>query len=146
MFFCRRILVPFCFLYCCSLYFSDTESNAIINPCGSLKWKMRLVKNIRLSPPLTEVMKTVRLTSPLPDVLCLSSPRPRLRYGRRLALLSRPNPTLNTCALSFILSLALLSRLPLLLTSPIVLLPGNRLQSSPITSDPTFLSPAKDPA
>ena len=43
------------------------------------------------SLPLTEVMKITRLTSPLPDELCLSSPRLKLRHGRRLALLSRPN-------------------------------------------------------
>ena len=37
---------------------------------------MRLVKDARLSLPLTEVMKIATFTSPLPDVLRLSSPRP----------------------------------------------------------------------
>ena len=45
-------------------------------------------------------MKIVKLTSPLPDVLRLSSPRLRLRHGRRLALLSCPNLILNLCTLS----------------------------------------------
>ena len=31
------------------------------------------------------------VTSPLPNALCLSSPRLRLRHGRQLVLLSRPN-------------------------------------------------------
>ena len=69
--------------------FFSAASNAILEPCSSLKWKMRLVKDVRLSLPLTEVIITVKLTSPLPDVLRLSLPRPRLRHGRRLALLSR---------------------------------------------------------
>ena len=46
------------------------------------------MKESRLSLSLTEVMKIVRLTSPLPDMLRLSSPRLKLRHGRRLALLS----------------------------------------------------------
>ena len=48
---------------------------------------MRLVKDARLSLTLTEVMKIARLTSPLLDAPRQSSPRPRLRHGRRLALL-----------------------------------------------------------
>ena len=73
-----------------NLPFLSAASNATLKPNGSLKWKMRLVKDVRLSLPLTEEMKTPRLTSPLPNVLRLSSPRPRprLRYGRRLGLLS----------------------------------------------------------
>ena len=69
--------------------------------------------------------------SPLPDVLHLPSPRPRLRHGRRRALLSLLNLTLNLHTHFFALSLALLTHLPLLLTSPTVLLPWNRLRSSP---------------
>ena len=61
------------------------------------------------------MIKIVRFTSPLPDVLRLSSPR--LRIGRRLALLSRPNVTLNLCIFFFVLSLVLF---PSLLTSPTV--------------------------
>ena len=62
----------------------------------------------------------------------------RLRHGRRLALLFHPNLTLTLYTLSLILSLALLPRLPPLLTSPTVLLPANRLRSMLLTCDPTF--------
>ena len=48
------------------------------------------------------------------------------------------NLTLNLYTLSFALSLALLPRLPPLLISQTVLLPGNRLRSMPLTCDPTF--------
>ena len=58
---------------------------------------MQLVKNKRLLLPLTEVMKIIRLTSPLLIMLRLSSPRPRLRHGRQLALLF--HLTLNLCTL-----------------------------------------------
>ena len=68
------------------------------------------------SLPLTEVMKIARLISPLVNVLCLSLPRPRLRHGKRLALLFRPNLTLNPYTFLFALSLAFLPRLPPLLT------------------------------
>ena len=87
-------------------------------------------KRLRLSLPLTEVMKTARLTSLLLDTPRQSSPRPRLRHGRRLVLLFHLNLTLNLYTLSFALSLALL---PPLVTSLTVLLPGNRLCSMPLT-------------
>ena len=93
------------------------------------------MKDARLSLPLTEVMKIAWLTSPLLDAPRQSLPRPRLRHGRRLALLFHINPTLNLYTLFFALSLALLPRL---LTSLTVLLPGNRLRSMPLTCDPTF--------
>ena len=99
---------------------------------------MRLVKDAGLSPLLTEVMKIARLTSPLLDAPRRSSPRPRLRHDKRLALLFHLNLTLNLYTLYFALSLALLPRLFPLLTSPTVLLPGNRLRSMPLTCDPTF--------
>ena len=51
---------------------------------------MQLVKDARLSLPLTEVMKLARLTSPLLDAPRQSSPRQRLRHGRRLALFFHP--------------------------------------------------------
>ena len=54
----------------------------------SAELKERLVKDTRLLRPLTEVMKIARLTSPLLDAPRQSSPRPRLRHGRQLALLS----------------------------------------------------------
>ena len=63
-----------------------------------------------------------------------SSPRPRLRHGRRPDLLFHRNLTLNLCALFFALSLGLLP----LLISLTVLLTGNRLRSMPLTCDPTF--------
>ena len=63
-------------------------------------------------------MKIARLTSPLFDVPRQSLPRPRLRQGRQLALLFHLNPILNLYTLFFVLSLALLPRLPPLLTSP----------------------------
>ena len=121
-----------------NLPFLSAASNALLKTSGRLKRKRRLVKDVRHSLQLTEVMKIVTLTSPLPDVHRLSSPRPMLRHGRRLALLSRP----NLCILFFVLSLALL---PPLLTSPTVSLPGYRLWSSPITCDLTFLSPSQRP-
>ena len=98
-----------------------------------LRWRVRLVKDGRLLLPLTEVMENDRLTSPLLDAPCQSSPRPRLRHGRRLALHFYLNLTLNLCTLFFALSLALLPRLPPLLTFLTVLLPGNRLHSIPLT-------------
>ena len=72
----------------------------------------------------------------------MSLPRPRLRHGRRLALLSRPNQTLNLYTFSFALLLALLPHLPPLLTSLTVPLLKRWLRSSPITYDHTFLSPS----
>ena len=68
--------------------------------------------------------------------LLLDAPRqssPRLRSGRRLALLFHLGLTLNLYTLFFALSLALLPRLPPLLTSPTVLLSGNRLRSMLLT-------------
>ena len=53
---------------------------------------MRLVKNARLML-LTEVMRIARLTSLLLDAPRQSSPRPRLRHGRRPALLFHLNLT-----------------------------------------------------
>ena len=44
-------------------------------------------------------MKIVRLASSFTDLHRLSSPKPRLRHGRRLALISCPNLTLNLCIL-----------------------------------------------
>ena len=82
-----------------NLPFLSAASNAILMPGGLLRWKKRLVKDARLSLLLTEVMKIARLTSPLLDMLRQSSPRPRLRHGRRLALLFHPNLTLNLYSL-----------------------------------------------
>ena len=82
-----------------NLPFLSTASNALLKPDGLLRWKKRLVKDARLSLPLTEVMKIARLTSPLLDAPRQSSPRPRLRHGRRLALLSHLGLTLNLYSL-----------------------------------------------
>ena len=102
-------------------------SNVILKPGGLLKWKKQLVNSVRLLLLLTEVMKIAWLTSLLPGVPRLSLPRPRLRHGRQLALLSCPNLTLNLFTLFFVLSLALLPRLPPL---PTVSLPVSQLWSS----------------
>ena len=117
-----------------NLLFLSAASNANRKPGGPLKWKNRLVKDVRLLLPLTAVMKIARFTSQLPDVLRLSSPRPRLRPCRRHAHLS--------LTFSLVQSLALL---PSFLSSPTVLLPGSRVRSSPITWHPTFLSPNQRP-
>ena len=122
--------------------FLSAASNANLKSGGLLKWKKRLVKDVILLLSLVEVMKIVKLTFPLPDTPRLSSPRPRLRHDRRLALLSHPNLTLNSCILCFVLSLA---HLPPLLTFPTVPVQGRRLRSSPTTGDPTFLSPSQRP-
>ena len=120
-------------------------SNALLKPGGLLKWKKRLVKDARLLVSLTEVMKIARLTSPLPDVPRLSLPRPKLRHGRRLALLFHPNLTLNLYTLFFALSLAHLPRLLPLLTFLTVLLQRSRLRSTP-PEIPLFLFSTKGPA
>ena len=121
-----------------NLPFLSAASNALLKPGGLLRWKVRLVKDARLSLPLTEVMKIARLTSLLLNAPYQSSPRPRLKHGRRLGLLSHLGLTLNLYTLSFALSLALLPRLLPLLTFLTVLLPGNRLRSMPLTCDLTF--------
>ena len=56
---------------------------------------MRVVKDVRLSLALTEVMKIARLKSLLLDVPRQPLPRPRLRLVRRLALLSHLGLTLK---------------------------------------------------
>ena len=71
------------------------------------------MKGARLLLPLTEVMKIAGLTSPLLDAPRQSSPRPKLRHGRRLALLFH----LNLYTLYFVLSVAHLPRLPQLCSS-----------------------------
>ena len=121
-----------------NLPFLSAASNALLKSGGLLRWKKRLVKDARLSLLLTEAMKIARLTSPLLDAPRQSSPRPRRRHGRRLALLFHLNLTLNLCTLYFALSLALLPRLPPLLTFLTVLFPGDRLQSMPLTWGLTF--------
>ena len=112
-------------------------------PFGRIKrhpkaWWSAEVEDARRLLPLIEVMKIARLTFPLLDAPRQSSPRPRLRHGRRLALLFHLDLTLNLHTLSFALSLAHLPRLLPLLTSPTVLLPGNRLRSMPPIWDLTF--------
>ena len=119
-----------------NLPFLLAASNAILKPVGLLRWKEQSVKDARLLLPLTEVMKIARLTSPLVDAPHQLSPR--LRHGRRLALLFHPNLALNLYSLFFPLSLALLPVLPSLLTSISVLL-GSRLWSVLLTCDTTFL-------
>ena len=91
-----------------NLPFHSAASNALLKPGGLLRWNKRLVKDARLSLPLTEVMKIARLPSPLLDAPRQSLPRPRLKHGRRLALLSHLSLTLNLYTLFFAVSLALL--------------------------------------
>ena len=57
-----------------NLPFLLAASNVILKPGGLLKWKKRLMKDARLSLPLTEVINIARLTSPLPGVPRLSLP------------------------------------------------------------------------
>ena len=121
-----------------NLPFLSAASYAILNPGVPLKWKKRLVKDVQLALQLTEVKKMARLTSPLLDVRRLSSSRPSLRHGSRLALLSRPNPTLNLCTLYFVLSLALF---PIFLLSRGVSFGLRQLLETPL-----FCLPAKGPA
>ena len=126
-----------------NLPFLSTTLNALLKPGGLLRWKHRLVKDAGLSLPLTEVMKTDRLTSPLLDPPSQSSPWPRRRHGRRLALLFHLNLILNLCTFFFAISLVHLPSLLLpLLTFPTVLLPGKRLRFMPLIWNPTmpFLS------
>ena len=106
-----------------NVLFLLAASNANLKPGGPLKWKKRLVKDVKPSLWLTEVMKFVTLTAPLSDVLRLSLPRPRLRlrHRRRLALPSHLNLTVNLYTLSFTLLLALLPHLPPLLTPQLYL-------------------------
>ena len=84
-------------------------------------------EDVRLLLPLIAVMTNVRLTSLLPDVPPLLSPKPGLNHGKRNALFSLLNITLNLCILSFVLLLVFLSHLRLA-TSPTVL-PGSPLWS-----------------
>ena len=100
-----------------NLPFLSAASNALLKPGGLLRGKKQLVKDARLSLPLTEVMKIARLTSPLLDAPRQSLPWPRLRHGRRLALLFHLGLTLNLCTLFFALLLALVPCLPPLLIS-----------------------------
>ena len=55
--------------------FPFAASNANPKPGDSLKRMKRLVKEIRLSLPLMEAMKIVRLTSPLADMPRLLLPK-----------------------------------------------------------------------
>ena len=129
-----------------NLPFPSAVLNALLKPGGLLRWNKRLAKDARLSLPLTEKMKIARLTSPLLDVPHQSLPRPRLRHGRRPALLFHPKLILNLYTLSFALSLALLPRLPPPPTSPTALLPGNRIQSMRLAEIPLFRFSVKGPA
>ena len=129
--------LPFWYWMRPNLPFLFAASNALLNPGGLLRWNKRLVKDARPLVPLTEVMKIDRRTSLFLDVPCQSLPRPRLRHGRRLALLFHLNLTLNLCTLFYALSPALLPRVPPLLTF-LTVLPGNRLRFLPVTWDPTF--------
>ena len=100
-----------------NLPFLSVASNALLKPGGLLRWNKRLVKDARLLLLLTEVIKIARLTSSLLDSPRQSLQRPKLRHGKQPALLSHLNLTLNLYTLFFALSLALIPRLPPLLTA-----------------------------
>ena len=123
--------------------FLSAASNALLKPGGLLRWKVQLVKDARLLLPLTEVMKIARLTSPLFDTPRQSSPRLRLRRGRRLALFFHPNQTQNLYTLFFALSVAFLPRLLSLLAFPTALLPGSRFSLCRLHEIPLFCVSAK---
>ena len=113
----RLFLFPFLLLFLPlwhwmrpNLPFLSATSNALLKPSDLLRWKVRL--DARLSLPLAEVMEIARLTFPLLDEPRQSSPRPRLRHGRRLALFFHPNLTPKLYTLFFALLLAHLPRLP----------------------------------
>ena len=78
-----------------NLPFLSAASNALLKPDGLVRWKVRVVKDVRFSLALTEVMKIARLKSLLLDAPRQPLPRPRLRLVRRLALLSQLGLTLN---------------------------------------------------
>ena len=127
-----------------NLPFFTAALNAILKPGGLLRWNKRLVKDARLLLPLTEVMKIARLTSPLLDAPRQSLPRPRLRHGRRLALLFHLGLTRNLYTLFFALLLALLPRLlPLLISQTVPQGIGFSLHRLPEVS--LFCFSAKDP-
>ena len=75
-----------------NLPFLSAASNALLKPGGLLRWKVQLVKDARLSLPLTEAMKIARHASLLLDAPRQSSPRPRLRHDTRLAFSPKSNP------------------------------------------------------
>ena len=91
------------------------------------------MKDVRLVLPLIEVIKIVRLRSPLSDIPCLSSPTLRLSHGRRHAHLS----LLNLYILSFVLSLALL----LFQLSQLFISQGVRLRLHRLSEIPLFSYP-----
>ena len=133
----------FSFICYCSLYFSSTERGQIFHFFGRIKRPSKAWWSAEVEEAVSERHKAFaaahrsdedrRLTSPLLDAPRQSSPRPRLRHDSRLALLFHLYLTLNLYTLFFAISLALLPRLLSLLTSPTVLLLGNRLWSMPLT-------------
>ena len=75
-----------------NLPFLSAASNAVLKPDRSLKRKKRLVKDVRLSLPLTEVMKIARLTFRLSNVPRLSLPRPLAWQTTCSSLSPKSNP------------------------------------------------------
>ena len=129
-----------------NLPFLSATSNAILKPVGLLRWKKLLVKDARCSLPLTEATKIAKLTSPLLDAPRQSLPRPRLRHGRRLALLFHPNQIQKLYALFFTLSLALPSRFSPLLTPKLFLFQGIDFGLCRLPEIPLFRFSVKGPA
>ena len=70
-----KVPIPFCRI-------KGQSAVTNVKPGGLLTREKRLVKGKRLLLTLIKVMKIVRLTSLLPNISRLTSPNPRLRYGR----------------------------------------------------------------
>ena len=125
--------------------FTSLELNAAISsiPFGRIKRYSKAWWSAEMEDAVSERRKVfatahrsdeiARFISPLLDAPRQSSPRPRLRHGRRLAFfLPKSNPLTVYSLLFFALSLALLLGLRPLLISQTVLLPRNRLRSIPL--------------
>ena len=100
-----------------------------------MRWKKRLVKDARLSLPLTEAMKIARLTSMLLDGQSSWSVIAKAKAEAWQTTCSSLSPRSNPRSVhSLLRSIAgSPSRLLTLLTSPTVLLAGNRLWSMLLT-------------
>ena len=65
-----------------NLPFLSAASNALLKPVGLLRWKVRLVKDARLSLPLTEVMKIAKAKTEAWQTTC-SSLSPKSQHSLR---------------------------------------------------------------
>ena len=119
--------------------------------CHSKAWwsaemEEAVSENARLSLQLTEATKIAKRTSPLLDAPRQSLPRPRLRHGRRLALLFYLHQIQKLYTLFFTLSLALFPGLPPLLTPKLFLSQGICFGLCRLPEIPLFRFSVKGPA